>query len=180
MTAKRFPSDSGSWQIALSEEGGKRTTNVTVNLQYIRPINLADLSVFVKRGVDAATRPVIKDAIQALNVLVQHFPMTNFANRGPSFFPPPVDPQQCAISRGLSLWRGYYTSICPGVGTVYLNIDLASCPMVSSGNLADIMIAFAKERFNDPPANLASVQPRTKIAVSRFASCLRLGIEILT
>lgn len=64
-----------------------------------------------------------------MNVVIQHGPMMTFPSRGASFFLPHQDRGSAVISKGLEMWRGYYTSMRCGPGKLFVNIDLSSHPV---------------------------------------------------
>ena len=81
--------------------------------------------------------------------------MLTHPNRGASFFLRHDNPQAAVISKGLEMWRGYYTSLRPGPGGLFINVDLSSQPMHQSGNLPDVMVAYLKAK--NPRATVASL-----------------------
>lgn len=104
---KKLPAEMGKWEIDLPEtDGGKsKGRHFTMTITLTREIDLSRLASFVG---GPATRPReavaeiadISSATQALNVVVQHHPMLIFPSKGPSFFPPPSNPDQVKILKG--------------------------------------------------------------------------------
>lgn len=56
-----------------------------------------------------------------------------------SFFTPEGSRQ---IGGGIELWRGFFQSIRPGPGRLFLNLDIATCMMYRPGALIDLCLDF--------------------------------------
>ncbi|KAM0753368.1 Piwi-domain-containing protein [Meredithblackwellia eburnea MCA 4105] len=174
----RLPADRGEWTVQLPEDDGGpargRGNAFQVRIAFIRPIDLSQLSVFVRGGhVEPSD---VLSAIQALNVAIQHGPMLRFPSRGSSFFLPPSNAQAARLSRGVKMWRGYYTSLRLGIGHVFVNVDLSSCPMVTAGNLPDLIMAYGASR--DGPGSIPNMRPDIAIQLSRLLKGLRVSLTV--
>lgn len=77
--------------------------------------------------------------VALVNIAVQQYPMAHHPNKGASFFLPPADLHRAKILKGLEIWPGLYSSLRPGVGRLFLNVDTTSQPMYQSGNLITVM-----------------------------------------
>ncbi|GAA5840147.1 hypothetical protein JCM11251_000616 [Rhodosporidiobolus azoricus] len=146
----KLPHDEGTWNIVLpeSDDNPKSTRDFTIKIKNTRPIDLNRLKVFVSGealGTDQLPDPSeVQSAIQALNVLIQHGPSMIYPSRAASFFLPPGNPAAASISRGLTMWRGFYNSLRLGPQKLFLILDIASQPMVQAGNLPPVIRNYLK------------------------------------
>ncbi|GJN91402.1 hypothetical protein Rhopal_004423-T1 [Rhodotorula paludigena] len=172
----RLPADEGSWSFDLPEEDGsaaRRGNHFTVQLKLIGPINLGALRAFVG---GRATSDTVMECLQALNVVLQHGPMMVNPSRGASFFLRGDNPEQ---ARGFELWRGYYSSLRPGIGGGYINLDLASAPFHKPGSLPDVLVDLAQvELGRVTHGNLASIPPVALIKLSRMVKGLHITLTV--
>ncbi|BGP18412.1 hypothetical protein JCM10213_001659 [Rhodosporidiobolus nylandii] len=179
---RKLPADEGQWNVILPDEEGGRQSNsraFTVNIKYIRSIDLARLGVFIRgelKGQSNEPDPnEVQSAIQALNVLISHGPSMVFPARLACFFLPPADPEQASPQRGLTMWRGFYSSLRMGPSKLFLNLDIASQPMIQAGNLPDVVLAFLRGtvknlQFRDVVAG--GIPPKEMILLNRhFKGC---------
>ncbi|GAA5989351.1 hypothetical protein JCM11641_002771 [Rhodosporidiobolus odoratus] len=138
---RKFPADQGQWEINLPESDGSssRGNRFAIRMSFIRPINLSALRAFISGGrVAAAVEEAdVMSAIQALNVVIQHGPMLSNPSRGPSFFLRGDTPQSAL---GIEMWRGYFTSLRPGLGGAFLNLDITAQPFFKPGNLPEVLL----------------------------------------
>lgn len=150
---KKLPADEGQWSITLPEDDGTKSRNsggrdFTIKIRFTRSIDLERLAIFVRGDLRGQSiepdASEVQSAIQALNVLIQHGPTMLYPSRNASFFLPPQDQRQASLSRGLVMWRGFYSSLRLGPEQLYLNLDIASQPMVAAGSLPDIILDFLK------------------------------------
>ncbi|GAA6043318.1 hypothetical protein JCM8097_001182 [Rhodosporidiobolus ruineniae] len=185
---RKLPADEGQWNVLIPEEegsGGRRSTrDFTVTIKFTRAIDIARLGVFVRgdlRGKDNVPDPSeVQSAIQALNVLIQHGSSQIYPSRAASFFLPPANPLQASISRGLEIWRGFYTSLRMGPSVLFLNLDIASQPMIKSGNLPDVVLDFLRgDRRQLQLADLdaQSMPAQAYIRLSRFLRGLKIKLR---
>ncbi|GAA5890678.1 hypothetical protein JCM6882_000622 [Rhodosporidiobolus microsporus] len=173
---RRLPADEGSFSINLPEADGSvsRGNHFTIKISFIRPIQLGALRAFVSggRGAASVNEAAVMSAIQALNVVIQHGPMLVNPSRGPSFFLRGNNPQSAL---GLEIWRGYFSSLRPGIGNVFVNLDLSTQPMFAPGNLADVILELARLDSRGITArDLASIPPYVLIKLNRMIKGLRI------
>jgi len=77
------------------------------------------------------------------------------------------------IGGGMELWRGYFQSIRPSQGRMYLNLDIATGVMFKEGPLIELCL----EYLNDRDVNRLSarrLQDRDRISLQRFINNLRV------
>jgi len=78
------------------------------------------------------------------------------------------------IGGGLELWRGYFQSLRPSQGRMYINLDIATGVMYKSGRLLDLCLEFLGQR---DPKLLSPVQrfpDRERLRLQRFISGMRV------
>lgn len=124
------------------------------------------------------THPAVSATV---NVVIQHGPMMTFPSRAASFFPSPADPRAVTISKGLELWRGYYTSLRPAPNGIFINIDLSSHPFIVRGNLPEVMLSYARAKSrNIGPNDLAADRIPGGVAVElgRFLRGLKVTMKV--
>lgn len=79
------------------------------------------------------------------------------------------------------MWKGYYTSLRPGPGSVFINVDLSSCPMIGPGSLPALMLRFAEgaaTRNARRPNDITQIEPRVQIELRRFLKGLRVSLSV--
>ncbi|GAA5918294.1 hypothetical protein JCM6882_006321 [Rhodosporidiobolus microsporus] len=170
----KLPHDVGCWTVTLDSGSLKKSDVFQIGIKFGRPVDLEALKVFVKGGTeaDAITEGDVMSAVQALNVAVQHGPMQANPSRGASFFLPGDNPQ---AARGFEMWRGYYSSIRPGIGRALVNVDLTSIPMLQRGNLPDVLLELIKlDTKSISKGNLAFIPPAVAIKLSRMLKNVRI------
>lgn len=185
---KKLPADEGQWNITLPDEdgggsAGRRT--FTVSIRLTRPIDLARLGVFVRgEGIGEPTFPdqsQVQSAIQALNVLIQHGPTLLYPSRQASFFLPPLNQNDASITRGLVMWRGFYSSLRLGPGRIFLNLDIASQPMVQAGNLPQVVLNFLRgtnRNLNEQHLDAKTIPGNEYIRLGRFLKGLKVKLTV--
>ncbi|KAL8293674.1 hypothetical protein RQP46_000375 [Phenoliferia psychrophenolica] len=173
----KLPAPSGEWDVALPESDGRPSrggNHFHVKITLIRPIDLSVLSVFIGKQGSKLDPADVLSAVQALNVAIQHGPMLSYPSKGASFFLPPSDPQAVSLSKGLEMWKGYYTSLRAGPGTLFVNVDVTSCPMIASGSLSTLMTRFAAANTRGG----GGAQTRLIHIGNRFLKGLRVSMTV--
>ncbi|GAA5863732.1 hypothetical protein JCM3774_001234 [Rhodotorula dairenensis] len=191
---RRLPADEGQWSVSLPDEdgggGGNRISGrshraYSVKIRFTRPIDLAQLGIFIN-GAGRATpdfpdQSAVQAAIQALNVLIQHGPSMLYPNRAASFFLPPKNPRAASIGKGLEMWRGFYTTLRTGPSKLFLNLDIASQPMVQSGSLPDVVLDFLRgssRNLTMQQISAANLPGPEIIRLNRFLKGLKVQLVV--
>ncbi|BGP10139.1 hypothetical protein JCM10049v2_006022 [Rhodotorula toruloides] len=186
---KKLPADEGQWNITLPDEdgggGGAGRRTFTVTIRFTRPIDLARLGVFVRgEGLGEPSFPdqsQVQSAIQALNVLIQHGPTLLYPSRQASFFLPPMRQEEASIARGLAMWRGFVSSVRMGPGRVFLNLDIASQPMVQAGNLPRVVLNFLRgtnRNLTEQHLDAKTIPSSEYIRLGRFLKGLKVKLTV--
>ncbi|KAI0702894.1 argonaute-like protein [Cytidiella melzeri] len=89
----------------------------------------------------------ILTTITALNVVVRHEPTMQWPFNVRSFF---TDRETVDIGSGIVLWRGYFQSVRPGQGRMYMNIDISTGAMYRPGSLIELMLDFLGRPLDRP------------------------------
>jgi len=94
-----------------------------------------------------------------------------------SFF---TDRETKDIGSGIQLWRGYFQSVRPGIGQMFINIDISTATMYKSGPLISLCLDYmkpAKAVSPGPPMLYRQNLPeRDLLRLQRFVS----GIRVIT
>ncbi|GAA5861267.1 hypothetical protein JCM1840_003135 [Sporobolomyces johnsonii] len=178
----RLPGDQGTWEINLPEADGttsKRGNRFSVTITFARPIQLGALRAFIggSRNVPDAA---IMSAVQALNIAIQHGPMMVNPARGASFFLREGSDQP-QLSMGLEMWRGFYSSLRPGIGKAFVNVDITSQVMYRPGTLSSLLVEIGRSKqpnFSDRDLAVATMHPRAGIEMNRLVKGLRISLMV--
>ncbi|KAJ7232048.1 Piwi domain-containing protein [Mycena haematopus] len=114
----------------------------------------------------------ISTALMALNVAIRMDPAQRFPIKGRSFFTPS---ETMDIGGGLVIWRGYFQSIRPALGTMSINVDISSGVMYRPGPLIDLCLAFIGR--NNPALLSRQMPERERIALGRFITGVRVQTQ---
>ncbi|GAA6005920.1 hypothetical protein JCM10207_007275 [Rhodosporidiobolus poonsookiae] len=166
----------GRWEINLPESDGttSQANRFTVTLTLAREIHLGALRTFISGSRNAAgvTEAAVMSAIQALNVVIQHGPHLTNPSHGPSFFLRGDNPY---MAQGIECWRGYFTSLRPGIGRAFVNLDLSSQAFFQAGDLPHVMLELIKlDTRNVELRQLGSIPGPVGIKLSRTIKGLRI------
>lgn len=73
------------------------------------------------------------------------------------------------------MWRGYFQSVRPGIGRMFINVDISTGMMYKSGRLIDLALEFFNKGKNpnvlDPTRGLP---PTERLRLSKFIQGLRI------
>lgn len=89
------------------------------------------------------------------------------------------------IGGGIELWRGFFQSIRPGPGRLFLNLDIATCMMYRPGPLIELCLDFF-ERMDLMRGNFAQflspngMNERDRIRLQKFLTNLRVTVPATT
>ncbi|VDC01533.1 unnamed protein product [Peniophora sp. CBMAI 1063] len=110
-----------------------RTYHVT--LKIANEINTESLHRYLegKQSMDNT----ILTTITALNIAIRMAPSLIYPFNVRSFFTPD---ERRDIGAGITLWRGYFQSIRPGIGRMYTNVDISTGAMYKEGPLLTLCL----------------------------------------
>ncbi|KAH9853511.1 argonaute-like protein [Lenzites betulinus] len=140
-----------------------------VKLTHVATINPEVLSRFLQ-GKQSHDNAVLT-AITALNVVIRMEPTLKYPFNVRSFF---TESEQKDIGSGIVLWRGYFQSIRPAIGRMFINVDISTGAMYKSGPLIRVAMEFMG--YNDP-ARLSG-DLRDRIRLQRYLSGVRVIVEM--
>ena len=108
---------------------------------------------------------------KALNVVIRMEPNQKYPFNTRSFFTPEG---RKLIGGGMELWRGYFQSIRPSEGRMYLNVDIATGIMYKPGPLIGLFMEYFRK--NDPSAfsPKRGFPERDRIRLQKFVSNMRV------
>jgi len=122
---------------------------------------------------------------QAYNTIIRMEPNMRYPFNVRSFFTPDGARQ---IGGGIELWRGFFQSIRPGPGRLFLNLDIASCMMYRPGTLIELCLDFFERmdlmrnnqfsHFLSPSS--AGLPLRERIRLQKFLTGLRVTVPATT
>lgn len=99
-----------------------------------------------------------------------------------SFFTPDGARQ---IGGGIELWRGFFQSIRPGPGRLFLNLDIATCMMFRPGPLVELCLDFF-DRMDLIRGNYAQflspngMSERERVRLQKFLTNLKVTVPTST
>jgi eukaryotic translation initiation factor 2C len=83
-----------------------------------------------------------------------------------------------AIGGGLELWRGYFQSVRPSQGSMYINLDIATGVMYKPGFLLQLCIEHLNVANGNPGSLSPNARPpfpdRERVRLQRFISGMRI------
>ncbi|KAG0230941.1 hypothetical protein BGW42_000592 [Actinomortierella wolfii] len=144
-----------------SKKDTKPDSVYKIKLNRVAVIDLAELHQFM-RGQKAITNN-IRQAIMSLDILLRHQPSFLYTTIGRSFY---VRDNMVPIPGGLEVWQGYYQSVRPGMGRMYVNIDLSARAFYEAGPLVDVASKFLG--FRSPEDLARDMDPKSIKKLERF------------
>jgi eukaryotic translation initiation factor 2C len=114
---------------------------------------------------------VLSKPCQALNVVIRMDPNLRFPFNTRSFF---TEDGKRSIGGGMELWRGYFQSIRPSQGRMYLNLDIATGIMFKEGPLIQLCLEYLNDR-DVSRLSQGRLQDRDRISLQRFLTNLRVS-----
>ncbi|KAG6909899.1 hypothetical protein DXG01_014713 [Tephrocybe rancida] len=168
--------DSRRFDLTLSPQGATsdRPPKIySVTLTKVNEINPELLDGFV-HGQYSHDEKVLT-AIMALNVVVRMDPSEKYPFNVRSFF---TDKETRDIGSGIVLWRGYFQSVRPGIGRMFVNVDISTGMMYRPGALIDLALHFFGKQGQNP-AVLSPAQglpDRERLRLQRFL----VGVKVIT
>lgn len=89
-------------------------------------------------------------AITALNVVVRMEPSLNHPFNIRSFF---TNSEIANVGLGVELWRGYFQSVRPTIGSMFINIDISTGAMYMPGKLPNVLYAMLGKKKTELNSN---------------------------
>ncbi|KAF5344152.1 hypothetical protein D9758_008884 [Tetrapyrgos nigripes] len=179
-TARKLPfGEEGSKEFSLTlskngpqKSGSKGPKVYKVRLTHVATINPEVLQRFIagKQSIDNA----VLTSITALNVVIRMEPTMKYPFNVRSFF---TNRETKDIGGGLELWRGYFQSVRPGVGSMYINIDISTGTMYKTGPLLSLCLEFLRKSNPNHLAPRNGLPDRERLNLQRFFSGLRITVE---
>lgn len=132
------PSNAREFDVTLNSGSETRPAKVyKVKVTKVAEINPELLQRFIQ-GQQSHDNEVLT-AIMAMNIVIRMEPNSKYPFNVRSFFTPEG---KADIGLGISLWRGYFQSIRPGIGKMLINIDISTGMMYKEGRLLDNVLQF--------------------------------------
>ncbi|KAF4619813.1 hypothetical protein D9613_005017 [Agrocybe pediades] len=156
-----------------TEPSSRTAKSYKVRLTKVAEINPEVLQRFI-RGEQSHDNAVLT-AITALNVVIRMEPTMTYPFNVRSFF---TSQETKDIGGGIQLWRGYFQSVRPGIGQMFINIDISTAMMYKSGSLISVCLEFMCGSNPQHPSMLykQNLPERDILRLQRFVS----GIRVLT
>jgi eukaryotic translation initiation factor 2C len=178
-TKKLFDADSREFDTTMN---GTQSASATassrppkvykVKLTKVAEINPEVLQRFVE-GKQSHDNTVLT-AITALNVVIRMEPTQKFPFNVRSFFPLT---EKKDIGSGITLCRGYFQSVRPGIGRMLINIDISTATMYKEGPLLDLCLQFLNKNHPRFLSVRAGFPDRERLRLQRFLTNLRINTE---
>ncbi|KAI9243621.1 Piwi domain-containing protein [Phascolomyces articulosus] len=141
------PDQLGQFEVEFQDgvKGAARTKTIKIQIQKANEINMTEVHQFLQ-GKQRLT-PNSLTGIMAMDVLIRHMPSLTFNTVvGRSFYTPN---DSRALSGGLEVWQGFYQSARPGVGKMYINLDVSATAFYEGGRLPDLAVKIIGRRTID-------------------------------
>ncbi|KAJ7578988.1 argonaute-like protein [Mycena floridula] len=152
--------------------GGRPPRLYGVTITRVATINPENLERFIhgEQSLDST----VYTAIMALNVAIRMEPTLRYPFNIRSFF---TEKGSQPIGGGLELWVGYFQSMRPGIGRMFVNVDTTTGVMYRGGSLIDLCLDFFGR--NDPNilAPTRGLPDRERLRLARFISGLRVNTK---
>ncbi|KAI9320095.1 Piwi domain-containing protein [Dichotomocladium elegans] len=116
----------------------------TIRIKKAGEINMEELNRFLNG--QAAQSNNCLTAVMFLDILIRHVPSTTYATVGRSFF---IPNDKRALPGGAEVWQGYYQSARPGVGKMFINLDVSATAFHEAGRLPDLVVKYLGRRSID-------------------------------
>ncbi|KAI9497727.1 Piwi domain-containing protein [Zychaea mexicana] len=116
----------------------------TIRIKKAGEINMEELNRFLNGQTRASNNCLT--AVMFLDILIRHVPSTMHATVGRSFFTPA---ERRPLPGGAEVWQGYYQSARPGVGKMYINLDVSATAFHEAGRLPDLVVKYLGRRSID-------------------------------
>ncbi|KAG9294768.1 hypothetical protein G9A89_008247 [Geosiphon pyriformis] len=87
-------------------------------------------------NAETSLTPNCLTGMMALDVLVRHQPSMKFTAVGRSFYNPQGSQ---VLYGGIEAWQGYYQSVRPGQGKMWINLDLSATAFYEGGSLIQLI-----------------------------------------
>ncbi|KAK0224342.1 argonaute-like protein, partial [Armillaria fumosa] len=113
-------------------------------------------------------------AITALNVVVRMEPSLNHPFNVRSFF---TNSEIANAGLGVELWRGYFQSVRPTIGSMYINIDMSTGAMYMPGRLPNALCAMFRKEPTELNSNTFVPGTGLNKGLSRQISGVRITVQ---
>jgi len=109
-----------------------RPQNFVFTIKKVGEINMDRLHMFLNGKINSCP----EECIMAIDVILRHKPSVIFTPVGRCFFN--REDYQAAYG-GIEFWRGYYQSVRPGNGKLFINMDTAAAAFYQPASALDIL-----------------------------------------
>ncbi|KAI7856147.1 Piwi domain-containing protein [Circinella umbellata] len=116
-----------------------------LQIQKVAEINMMELQRFLEKK--GSLTPNILTAIMAMDIMIRQMPSLTYpAVFGRSFYTPQ---EKRLLPGGVEVWQGFYQSVRPGVGKMYVNVDVSATVFYQSGPLPEVVAKILGRRSLD-------------------------------
>jgi eukaryotic translation initiation factor 2C len=126
---------------------------------------------------DQSNDNAVATALMALNVVIRMGPSISHPFNIRSFF---TDKETKDIGSGITLWRGYFQSVRPGIGRMLINVDISTGAMYKAGRLITLCLEHLKTQQLDSLSVAKGLTPQKRHILQRFISGVRGTSSYLT
>ncbi|KAJ2912725.1 hypothetical protein MD484_g7689, partial [Candolleomyces efflorescens] len=175
--------DSREFDVPLAQANGgpnpaRPPKTYKVKITLVATINPELLERFVN-GQQSHDEEAIT-AITACNIALKMEPNLNFPFNVRSFFVEQLERRN--IGGGIELWRGLFQSLRPGIGRMFVNVDIATGIMYKRGPLIDLCLEVFERPGGDPNllAPSMGLPDHARIRLQRFITGLQVTVEKTT
>ncbi|KAJ1914760.1 hypothetical protein H4219_004640 [Mycoemilia scoparia] len=124
------------------------------------------------RSGKAVDPSLLFPAVQALDIIFRSYPSNSYTAFGNAFF---LSDSRSNLGGCIDVWRGYRQSVRPGIGSLYINVDVAATAFYQSGPVVDIVAGLIRARDINALSHGLTQQQYT--VVRRFLKGLTVSID---
>ncbi|KDR84292.1 hypothetical protein GALMADRAFT_111558 [Galerina marginata CBS 339.88] len=173
------PTDSAVFDVTMERLGPASSDSRPPKIYKMKITKAAEINTEVLHRFIAGQQSqdnTVLTSIMALNVVIRMGPNLKHPFNTRSFF---TERGKRAIGGGMELWRGFFQSLRPSQGSMYINLDIATGIMYKPGPLTNLCLEFLGRPATDPSIMSAKkgFPDRERIRLQRFVSNMRVITE---
>ncbi|CEP19097.1 hypothetical protein [Parasitella parasitica] len=150
---------------------GRNPKNIfKIRIKLVNVINMSELQLFLDGKSDCT--PNCLTAIMVLDILVRYLPSRNHYTFGRSIF---TTDGRRPLPNGAELWQGYYQSVRPAAGRLFVNVDVSATAVYESGPVPDIVVKIINKHHIDELRN--GIQPRDIQLITRLLKARTIQVN---
>ncbi|KAJ1911254.1 hypothetical protein H4219_005994 [Mycoemilia scoparia] len=161
-----------TFEILVQEPDGSGQSKFSAKFTEVSQIDLTCLEDLVNNR-RLVTISEWQSAAQALDIIFRMEPASKYPSFGSSFF---IKGERSSmyLDKGVEVWRGFSQTIRPGIGHLFVNVDVAAMAFYLSGDLIELVLKFFN--FRDPYELQRGIPDREHAKLKRFLKGLAITV----